>query len=506
VSESAIEKARLGIYIENIALDVSPERLRRFFVKQEKSYQVTKSIRDSCIFARQDVTRDPPFSKLDLISFRNVMIYLEPPLQRRLIPMFHYALKPGGVLVLGTSETIGGASDLFSALDKKNKVYGKLASAGRLTVDFAAGHRSAERASAVKVPEGTELGRSDAVQKEADRLVMARFAPPGVVINGDMQIIQFRGHTGAFLEPAPGEASLNITKMARDGLALELRAAIHRARRSGAAVRAEGVQIRHDGGVREVAIEVLPLPDALGEAEREPYFLVLFEEVKAQRGGSASPGRKGAVPSAAATKRVAVLEAELASTKDYLQAIIEEQEATNEELQSANEEILSSNEELQSINEELETAKEELQSTNEELTTLNEELGNRNVELTQLNDDLENLFISVNIPIVMLSRDLRIRRFTPMAQKVLNLIPGDVGRSLSDIRSRIDVPDMEQLIADVIDTMSIREREVQDREGHWYSMRIRPYRTTDNKIEGAVICFVDVDMLHRTVEELRKPT
>jgi two-component system CheB/CheR fusion protein len=498
VNEAALEKARAGTYPENIAHDVSPERLRRHFVKTGKIYQINKSIRDACVFARQNVTRDPPFSRLDLISFRNVLIYLEPALQKRVIPLFHYALRPEGYLVLGASETIKGPSELFKLVDKKNKIYAKNAAPARLGGEAAGGEGRARRRSDRPLARPSEWppGVLD-VQKEADRVVMNRYAPPGVVIDSDLTIVQFRGHTGAYLEPAPGEASLNVLKMAREGLMAELRAAIHKAKRTDAAVRAEGVRLRADGVAREITVEVVPLrgEPGLGGDGADRWFLVLFEEPAApRRAAESSPPRRAPKGEEG---RVARLEHELATVREYLKVTIEEQEATNEELQSANEELLSSNEELQSINEELETAKEELQSTNEELSTLNDELGSRNAELNGLNDDLENLFASVNIPILMLSRDLRIRRFTPQAERVIGVIAGDIGRPIGDIKPRIDAPDLEHLIREVIDAVSTREREVRDNEGRWYSMRIRPYRTTDNKIDGAVLLLVDVDRLKR---------
>ena len=501
VSEAALETARAGAYIENIAMDVSAERLRRFFTRSGKLFQIHKSIRAMCVFARQNLTRDPPFSRLDLVSCRNVLIYLQPVLQKRVIPIFHYALKPGGYLVLGTSETIGGLSEIFSVADKTSRIYAKVPAPASLGFELLGreggarpGSGGGGRRPLLRDREPAARGATVAeAQREADRLALSRYAPPGVLVDDELQIVQFRGHTGHYLEPAPGEASLNLLKMAREALAHELRTAMHRARRTDRPVRTEAVRLRDDGQERSVALEVIPFQSG---AEPERWFLVFFHAA-----GGDSVAAEAPAPArsrrAAEEPRVAKLERELSAARDYLQVTIEEQEATNEELQSANEELLSSNEELQSINEELETAKEELQSTNEELTTLNEELGSRNVELNRLNNDLVNLLASVNIPIVMVSADARIRRFTPQAQRVLNLIPGDVGRPIGDLNPRIDAPDLEQLIAEVIDTVSIRERDVQDREGRWYSMRIRPYRTTDNKIDGAVILLVDIDRIRR---------
>jgi PAS domain S-box-containing protein len=336
------------------------------------------------------------------------------------------------------------------------------------------------------------------VQREADRILLGRFAPATVLVNENMEILQFRGHTGSYLEPASGSASLNLLKMAREGLFMELRTAIQKARRQGVSIRREGLRVKSNGGTRSVSIEVVPVKS--GDA-REHHFLVLFEE-----------GDRHGLPEAVVTrarppktekleKTTVRLEQELTATKEYMQSVVEELEDANEELKAANEEIQSSNEELQSTNEELETAKEELQSTNEELTTVNEELQNRNTELGQLNNDLMNVLTSVNLPILILGPDLRVRRITPAAEKVLHVLPTDIGRLVTDLRLPIDVPDLEQMITESIDSLNVKTREVRDRDGHWYLLRIRPYRTTENKIDGAVIKLLDIDPLKRSLQE-----
>jgi len=506
ISEVTIEKARAGVYLENITLDVSPERLRRFFVRLENGYQISKTIRDMCVFARQDVTKDPPFSRLDLISCRNVLIYLGPILQKKVMPIFHYALKPTGFLMLGSSETIGGFSDLFALVDKKHKFYSKKITTLRPAFDFAVNDYAVEveKAGLSKKMGEKEWSGFD-VKKEADHIVMNRYAPVGVIINDDLEIRQFRGRTGPYLEPASGEVSLNLLKMAREGLAFDLRTAIHKAKKGEGPARKEGLQVKYNGQTKNVNIEVIPIK-APGAKER--YFLVLFEEAITpapfeSKQARLSKARADEGKRRSENSQVAQLKKELAAIKEYLQSALEEQEATNEELRSANEEIQSSNEELQSTNEELETAKEELQSTNEELTTVNEELENRNLELSQVNNDLTNLLNSVHIPIVMLGSDLHIRRFTPMAEKLLNVIPTDVGRKISDIKPNVNIPDLEQLILGVIDTLSIKEREVRDQSGHWYSIRIRPYKTSDHKIEGVVLTLVDIDAQKRHEEVIQ---
>jgi two-component system CheB/CheR fusion protein len=501
VSELALEKARAGRFPESIAADVSPERLRRFFAGSEQGYQITKTVRDMCVFAKQNVTKDPPFSQLDLLSCRNLLIYLGPVLQERIIPAFHYALKPTGFLMLGTSETIGGFSDLFSLTERKYKIYTKKPVTPRLPVDLG----TVEPAPGPEATEPSGAGRSGVdFQREADRVVLAKYAPPGVVINEAMKILQFRGHTGRYLEPASGEASLNLLKMAREGLLFDLRACVHNAKKAGAAVRKEGLKVRYNGNRLKVNLEVIPL----GPSEAEDFhFLVLFDEVSASPAEMKPPTTKRKPKpgqASAAEGELDRLRAELAGIEETLQATIEEHESSNEELCAANEEIQSSNEELQSTNEELETAKEELQSTNEELTTLNEELENSNIELNQAINDLNNLLTCVNIPILILGSDLRIRSFTPLAEKVLKLIPADVGRPIGQLKLGVQVEDLEGQIVEVIETLNMKEEEVQADDGRWYSLRIRPYRTIDDKIDGAVAALIDVTDQKRAQERERE--
>ena len=504
ISDGALEKARSGTYVENIALDVSADRLRRFFSRVGKSYQVSQSIRDMCIFARQNLTSDPPFSKLDLVSCRNVLIYLAPLLQKKVLPIFHYALKPGGFLLLGTSETTNNAPDLFEVVDKKHKIFVKTQASSRPSLDFPSLTRDIERPRPNTEAQRSEESDVHLAHREADRLALSRYAPPSVIVNQDLQIVEFRGQTGPFLEPAPGAPSHSLLRMAREGLAVELRAAIHKVQKTGEPFRTGPVEVRSIGGEYTTIIDVTPLRTGLAGLPGR-YFLVSFEAAPAAL-LPPQKGKKGATRTAAAspaeTRQVAKLKQELAANREYLQSVIEEMEATNEELQSANEEVISSNEELQSINEELETAKEELQSTNEELTTLNEELRARNSELALVNNDLHNALSSMTIPVIMVSADLRIRRFTPMAEGVLHLIPSDVGRPLEDIRPKIDTPDLSALVSEAIDGMRMVVRDVQDREGRWYSMRIRPYRTADNKIDGAVMALMDVSEVRRATAEL----
>jgi two-component system CheB/CheR fusion protein len=485
VSESAIERARAGYYPENITADVSKARLERFFTHSGGGFRINKRIRDMCIFARQDLARDPPFSRLDLILCRNVLIYLGQPLQRRLLSIFHYALKPSGILMLGSAETIGLQSSLYSVFDKKHRIYTKK-QAAKPDVHFAP----------QALPTFSQFSRPPidgrarlAIQERANRALLARYAPPGVIVDSDLQILEFRGHTGRFLEPAPGDANLNLLKMAREGLLFGLRSALNEARKSTHPVQKQGLKTRINDHPEDVSIEVIPLP---GE-NHERHYLVTFQTGTApeQRIKLVEP-RKGSKLKGSQDNRVERLERELAASREYLQSVIQDMEAANEELQSANEEILSSNEELQSTNEELDTAKEELQSTNEELNTLNEELQNRNEELSRANSDLLNLLGSVHVPIVIISKDLKIRRFTPLAEKILNLIPGDIGRPINHIKPNIICPDLESLITEVVETFTAVQRDVQDVTGDWHSLRIRPYKSADNQIDGAVLAMFDL--------------
>jgi two-component system CheB/CheR fusion protein len=454
-------------------------------------------VRDLCIFAVQDVTKDPPFSRMDLISCRNLLIYLGAALQKKVLAAFHYALNPGGYLLLGNSESVEAGSDAFRQIDKKHKVYSRLFTSARPHLEFAPAELledpvRARRPGLISQPDA-DLGR------EADRIVLSRYSPAGVLINASFDILQFRGHTGPFLEQPPGHATLNLLKMAREGLAIDLRAAIHQAKKTGEPVRKTGLRVQSDSGATELTLEVTPVIDKSPNSAKDPYYLVLFDtaphpKLAAERRVAKSKTKAGS----RADRELAALRGELAGTQDDLRSIIEEQESTNEELQSANEEILSSNEELQSTNEELETAKEELQATNEELITVNEELQNRNAELAKANSDLTNLIESVDVVFVMLDGNLRIRRFTSAAQRVLNLIPSDVGRPIGDIKPNIQVADLSKLIQDAITGMHQDEQNVQDSAGRSYVMKIRPSKTADGNIEGAILTLTDIDALLRS--------
>ncbi|HEX5413159.1 MAG TPA: chemotaxis protein CheB [Terriglobia bacterium] len=499
VNEAALEKARQGEYLETNATDVSPERLRRFFMKMPHGYRINKSVRDLCIFARHDIGKDPPFSRLDLITCRNLLIYLGPALQKRILPVFHYALKSTGYLLLGSSETIGSFAEYFSLIDKKHKLYRARPSARAHILDL--GGRTSGDVGPARGEAEPEPNDGFDLQGEANRILLNRFSPPGAIIGDDFKVVHFHGRTGRYLEPAPGDASLNLARMAREGLHVELRAAVQEARRSGHSVRKRGVLMKQNAHMVAVDIDVIPIK---GPAASTGYCLVLFQDAAPApqaESDKAAKGPKGKlVPAKAARREINQLTDELSQTRHILQSTIEELEATNEELRSANEESLSSNEELQSTNEELETAKEELQSANEELTTLNEELQNRNTALNVVNDDLMNLLGSVDIPILMLGQDLRIRRFTPSIQKLTNIVNADTGRPLGDIKLKFESANLEKLVAEAIDNTAVRQAEVQTLDGNWYSMRIRPYKTMDKRIDGAVISWLEVTGMKQALD------
>jgi two-component system CheB/CheR fusion protein len=498
VSDLSIAKGRAGIYPENIQGDVSPERLRRFFTKVDGGYRISKSIRDVCIFAQHNLLNDPPFSHMDLICCRNLLIYLEPVLQNKAISLFHYAARPHGYLVLGCSEGLASATSLFAAEDRTFKIFSKKATAIRQTVSFSL-NRHSER------PESDSpraAGRpADAisnyleVQKEFDRRLVTQISPATAFINDELEIVHTRGNISRYLRLAPGRASLSILKMARKGLLMDLRGAINRARKEGVPVTKQDVKVKPIDGngdgngnnkavaSRSVRFEVTPIHlDPL----RERYFMIVFnDDAPAKPIAKAAKSSRRRHEIEVDEDRLNKLAQELAATKEHLQSVIETDEATNEELQSANEEILSSNEELQSTNEELETAKEELQSANEELSTVND-------DITTVNNDLTNLLSSIDIAVIMLAPDVTIRRFTPEAQRILGLIPTDVGRPFVNINPLIQIPNLHELILQVIADAQRVELETTTCDTHPYQLRILPYRTAEGKTDGAVITLVDL--------------
>jgi two-component system, chemotaxis family, CheB/CheR fusion protein len=511
LSENAIQRARAGIYKENIFPDISEIRLRRFFHKITGGYQISKSIRDMCVFARQNVFSDPPFSRMDLISCRNVLIYLSPVLQKRVIPIFHYALKPAGFLLVGNTEgLVGSGAEIFDIVDRKTKIYRKKAVPSPVTFGMAVGAHVVPdlREKPMHAPREEEKAKTPAdVQREADRLLLTKYVPSAVVVNEEMEILQSRGSTNRYLELPAGKVSLNLFKMARQGLLYDLRSLVEQARQKSTAVSRDSVSVEDGKSPALVRLEVIPFRTP---AHDRQHFLVLFEEKEGQEGAAAAPAEQMPKPSSkevedAKELQISQLKQELAATKEYLQSIIEGQEATNEELQSANEEIQSGNEELQSTNEELQTSKEELESANEELNTVNEEIQHRNQQLSQLSNDLINLLNSCTIPMLLLGEDLRIRRYTPEAEKILGFSGNDVGKPLTNVRLSVDVPQLERWMLEVMRDITSRSENILLHD-KWYKLRITPYRTLENKIDGVVLAMVDVtDMVQRTpTEKLRK--
>ena len=506
IGEATISKARSGVYLENQMVDVSPERRNRFFILQEGgSYKICKAVRELCVFARQDLGSDPPFSNLDLVSCRNVLIYLGESLQKKVMPIFHYSLNPTGFLILGTSESTGKFSYLFKSVDKKYKIYAKKLTATRPTFSFTASSYPVAKTVQKQEMNEENLINSLDLQRETEQRILNRYAPASVLVNEDMKILQVRGDIDPYFRVAAGMPDLNLLTMARAGLLVELRTAIYQAQTQNVTVRKERVVVESGGRSTIVNIEVMPFQPQTFTAR---YFLLLLEEVLPQAidlgtvtSASCEPGDL-ASENECLRQALATANQEKTAAQVHLQSLIQEQENLNQDLKIANEEILSSNEELQSTNEELETAKEEIQATNEELTTTNEELRSRNSEQSLVNNDLTNLLASINIPILMLTNDLQIRRFTPTAQQLFSLIPTDVGRPFRDIRAALDVPDLEQMILEVIDTLQTQEQEVQTLSGYWYNLRIRPYRTTENQIDGVVMVLIDIDALKRSAATL----
>jgi two-component system CheB/CheR fusion protein len=493
LDDDAIAVARAGVYPPNIAQDVTPERLRRFFIKEEAGYRVKKEIREMVVFATQNIIKDPPFTKLDLLSCRNLMIYLEPELQNRVLPAFHYALKPGGVLFLSPSESIGNHVELFTALNRKWKFY--------QTAPTVASTRAVMN-SGLSWTKDNPTQRPDEViakTKETDfaeltrRALLQSYAPASVVTNikGDIQYVH--GDTGKYLRPAPGQASFNVIEMAREGLQMELRSAIQTAVEKGLPTLNCEVSFGSKNEFHSASFSVRPLPAADAS---QGMLLVSFQEVaNAQPEKPAAKGKaaRGKVATASTEQlRIEELERELSYTKENLHATIEEQQASNEELKSTNEEMQSTNEELQSTNEELETSKEELQSVNEELVTVNAELQNKIEQLAGMQNDMKNLLDNINIGTVFLNDGLNIKRFTREAVQVYRLVASDVGRPLGDIKSNIKDDDLLADAQAVLDSLVPREREVLTASGAWYLARIQPYRTLDNVIDGVVLTFTDI--------------
>jgi two-component system CheB/CheR fusion protein len=506
ISEQAIQKARVAEYV-SISDTVSTERLNRFFVRLENgAYKITKAVRDICLFSRQDITIDPPFGRIDLISCRNLLIYFTPVLQKHVIPIFHYSLSPRGFLWLGKSETIGGSSDLFMLVDKANKIYLRTNAPIALNLRFPASSYVQGKPESVQAAKNFKDYKLDTL-KVIDQALTNEFS--GVLVDEQMEILEFRGKLAPFIEVASGAPTHNLLKMVQPDLSQNLRVAIQAAQTSGQSVKKTDLSIGKGKYLQMFDLRVVPIK--ISSKSKARLYLILFE--KTQKSDSKKEKRSskpGKISNIDIKKHPYVLELqkELAALQEYQQSLVERSDSAQEDLTTANEELQTANEELQSTNEELETAKEELQSGNEELTTVNDELQTRSVEQIDTNNDLINLLGSVEIPIVMLGDDRKVRRFTPLAGKALNLIPTDVGRPLSDLKLNFVQPggvlDLETMVSATIETLASQEVEVQDRKGHWFRLQVRPYKTIDNKIDGAVLALVDIDTLKLTVREVKK--
>ena len=497
IDAQALETARQALYSEGIASQISAERLERYFVKHGNMYQVSRDIREMCLFSLHNLIADPPFSRLDLVSCRNVLIYLESDLQKKVIALFHYALRTGGYLLLGPSEMVSGQPELFRTLDKKHRVFQSRDTVPRPPFRFPLSERGRLGVRLIDESHRRSVPRQQEVARTFETILLESYAPACVVVNERGDIVYFSPRTGRYLEPPSGTPTMSVVDMARKGLRLDIRTALHKAVNSRVPVVHENVTFELDGQKHQVNLIVRPMPE-LGD---DPgLFMVVFQEVVAVATEGAVLFSAGLV--ALDDPIVRRLEAELRSTKDYLQATLEELESSNEELVSSNEELLSMNEELQSANEELQTSKEELQSVNEELETVNAELKKKVEELDRVNSDLQNLFQSTRIATVFVDRELRIKKFTPATVEVFRLIDGDVGRPIADIAPRFTGGDLVRDIREVLRTLSIRERQVRVEEGEaWYLLRILPYRTVEDVIDGVVLTFLDITELKRTEAE-----
>ena len=513
LDRQAIEQARAGVYPASIAADVSPERLTRFFSQGPDggAYRVQKSLRDILVFSEHDVIKDPPFSRLDLISCRNLLIYMGGDLQKKLIPLFHYALNPGGSLFLGTSETVGEFADLFAPLDRKAKLYQRKedgAAAGRMSVGVHV-PRECKVGAVVRPPAKVPGEGRQRLRELTEQTLLQHYAPVGALVNESGDILYLHGRTGLYLEPTPGEASMNILKMAREGLRRNLTTALHKAVASQQPVRHPGLRVKTNGDFTRVDLVIQPVEAGSFAAAEAMLLLVTFTEAAPEQPPGISAAAEASQDADGVTTdsdaRIAALVKELHAKEEFLQTTNEELETTNEELKSSNEEMQSINEELQSTNEELETSKEELQSVNEELATVNAELQAKVVDLSRANNDMNNLLAGTGIGTVFVDHQLRIQRFTPAVTQVINLILSDVGRPVGHIVSNL--ADYDRLVEDVrrvLETLVPIEVEVQTNSGAWYLLRIRPYRTLENVIEGAVITFTEITELKTAQAVLRE--
>lgn len=498
IDESAIEVARAGVYSHNIKLDMSPKRLKRFFTQEGKEYKISKDIRKMVIFAVQNVITDPPFTKLTLISCRNLLIYLQTKLQKKILPVFHYSLNYDGILFLGSAENIGNFTDLFKPLDKKWKLFERQQGASAAQAIY-------ERSTTLHYDKMENKPMSHTKQQSKDStlaqiikaLLLESYAPACIAVDENNNIIYIHGKTGKYLEPAPGTANLNILQMARTGLETRLASALQQATQHKKQVSYKNLQIKDNEKLHDFNLIVKPFDEF---KSNENCNLVIIEEIDPSQRIDFSNTKHAS--NKKLLQQINALEQELKNCKENLQSNIEELETSNEELKSSNEELQSTNEELQSTNEELETSKEELQSLNEELSTVNAELETKIQELSDAHNDMQNLFHSTEIATIFLDNNLCIKRFTPKITELIHLINTDIGRPISDITSKLKYDTLVEDAQNVLNTLSLKTTEVQNKEGQWYQMRILAYRTLHNTIDGVVITFLNIDAQKKAEEKV----
>ncbi len=489
IDSEAIEKARAGIFPDSIASDVSPERLNRYFHLDPNSntYHINKSIRDMVVFAIQNIISDPPFSKLDLISCRNLLIYMDPTLQRKVLSLFHYALNPDGYLFLGSSESLGEFADMFKVVDRTWRLFQSIGAPTFWPVAKYSVPYPVAQGALPSTPGKNRLVKQSSVQDIVDKILLAQHTPPCAIITEQAEVIYIHGHTGRYLEPPAGEASLNLIRMAREGLKPALTSAVRKAVTQKIPVSTSNLHVKTNGDIAIIDLLITPIQES---NLTHNMYMVVFNEVAVETGDPHTADKTN--PPHDQDQRNAELELELRSQQEYMQTIIEELETANEELMSTNEELQSANEELQSTNEELETSKEELQSVNEELTTVNNELQEKITELSQANNDINNLLAGTGVGTVFVDNDLIIQRFTPTATEVINLIKTDTGRPLNHIASKLNYNGLVDDVQSVLNTLVPRKMEVQTMDGRWYLIGILPYRTLENVIDGAVLTFNEI--------------
>ena len=497
LDKDAIEKARQGVFPSNISADVPKARLNRFFTKEQPGYRVRKEIRELVIFAPQNLILEPPFTKLDILSCRNLLIYLTTDVQKKLIPLFHYSLNPGGILFQGSAETIGDFTNLFTPLAGKSRIFRRTESILRpeqviFPSSFSAGPPVAGNEAGLSGKPSTSL------QSLADELVLQRYAPPAVLTNDMGDIFYVSGRTGKYLEPATGKANWNLFAMAREGLRYELTRAFAEALRQKESVALHGLKVGTNGGAQyvDVTIQQLTEPGSL-----RGLVMIVFTDTVAPAVAHAA-GRSAKSP--ARSPRLDELEQELLQVRGEARATHEEMQTSQEELRSANEELQSTNEELQSTNEELTTSKEEMQSMNEELQTVNTELQAKVDELSRASNDMKNLLDSTDIAILFLDKELHVRRFTPQTTKIIKLIAGDAGRPITDLASELCYPELSDDAREVLRKLAAVEKPVGTRDGRWFTVRIMPYRTQDDRIDGVVITFANITGSRKMEASLRK--